>query len=84
MGLPKQQLPSRLKSSCIVYLACRRNGVEVSRGHLLNDLATRRHLGEVCGIFRRAGRSPTGNHRAGEEHLPVVNLALGQVVLGDK
>ncbi len=57
--------------------------MQISRGHLLDHLAARRHPGEIGGFFSRACRLPGGDDRAGEEHLAVLDLALGQVVAGD-
>ena len=58
--------------------------MQIGRGHLLDDFAARRHFGEMSCALRRAGRLPCGDHRAGEEHLAKLNLALGQVVAGDE
>ena len=58
--------------------------MQIGRGHLLHHLAAGRHPGEVGGSLRGAGALPGGNHRAGEERLLEVNLALGEVVAGDE
>jgi hypothetical protein len=41
-------------------------------------------LAKWAAALARAGRLEAGNHRAGEEHLAVVDLPLGQVVAGDE
>jgi hypothetical protein len=80
----KQQLAGGFERLGVIHLAGGGNAVEIGCGHLLDDLAARRHLGEMGRSLTRAGRLPSGDHRAGEEHLAVVDLPLGQVVAGDE
>ncbi len=83
VGVTQQHLAGRFQRPGVVHLAGGGDGVQISRGHLLDHLAARRHSGEVGRAFRRAGRLPGRDDRAGEEHLAKLNLALGQVVAGD-
>jgi hypothetical protein len=83
VGVFIEQPVGRFQRFGVVHLTRGGDRAKIGCRHLLDDLAARRHFVEVGGALGRADGLPAGDHRTGEEHLAILNLALGQGVAGD-